>query len=87
MSAADAVLWDLNRLLSVIDRFHSSCKNRPKVETANQYATLRHDSRSLAREASAAPEASFKRDYRNVALNTQDVLVGDTKKRSRAGLK
>ena len=30
------------------------------METANQYATLRHDSWSVAREASAAPAASFK---------------------------
>jgi len=37
------------------------------VKTVNQYATLRHDSQSLAREASAAPVASFKRGYRHVA--------------------
>jgi hypothetical protein len=35
-----------------------------------QKATLRHDSRSVAREASAAPAASFKRSYRNVGLPT-----------------
>ena len=37
------------------------------METANPFATLRHDSRTLAREASAAPVASFKRGYRHVA--------------------
>jgi hypothetical protein len=31
------------------------------MKTVDQDATLRHDSRSVAREASAAPAASFKR--------------------------
>jgi len=52
--AADAALWELNRLPPVIDRIQGSCKNRAKVKKANQEATFRHDSRSVAREASAA---------------------------------
>jgi hypothetical protein len=62
------VLWDLNRISPAIDRIQSSCQNEAKKNQVNQYATLRHDLRSLAREASAAPAASFKRwrDYRNV---------------------
>jgi len=57
--AADAGLWELNRLSPVIDRNYGSCRNRAKVEKANENENvgLRHDSRSLAREASAAPAA------------------------------
>jgi hypothetical protein len=68
VSAVDAALWELNRLSPVIGRIHSSCQNDEKVKTANQDATLRHNSRSVAREASAAPAASFKRAYRQLAF-------------------
>jgi hypothetical protein len=57
--AADAGLWGLNRLSPVIDRIYDSCRNGAKVKKANENENvrLRHDSRSLAREASAAPAA------------------------------
>jgi len=57
--AADAGLWGLNRLSPVIDRICDSCRNGAKVKKAseNENVRLRHDSRSLAREASAAPAA------------------------------
>jgi hypothetical protein len=59
--AADAALWDFNWLLAVIDWIKGSCQNDTKTKTLNKDTTLRHDSRSVAREASAAPAASFKR--------------------------
>ena len=57
--AADAGLWGLNRLSPVIDRIYDSCRNGAKVKKANknENVRLRHDSWSLAREASAAPAA------------------------------
>jgi len=57
--AADARLWGLNRLSPVIDRIYDSCRNGAKVKKANknENVRLRHDSRSLAREASAATAA------------------------------
>ena len=57
--AADAGLWGLNRLSPVIDRIYDSCRNGAKVKKANENenVSLRHDSRILAREASAAPAA------------------------------
>jgi hypothetical protein len=69
---AFAALWDLNRLSPVIDRIHGSCQNETKTNKIIQDAALRHDSRSVARVASAAPAASFKRDYRNVAPSRTD---------------
>ena len=59
MFAADAGLWGLNRLSPVIDRIYDSCRNGAKVKKANknENVRLRHDSCSLAREASAAPAA------------------------------
>src|SRR6266853_5711332 len=57
--AADAGLWELNRLSPVIDTIHGSSKYRAKVKKVNQNAKLRHDSGSVAREASAAPAASL----------------------------
>jgi hypothetical protein len=59
VSAADAVLWDLNRLSLVIDRIHSSCQNEAKTNRASHSIPLRHDGWSVAREASAAPAASL----------------------------
>jgi len=55
--AADAGLWGLNRLSPVIDRIYDSCQNGAKVKKVNEDVRLRHDSRSVAREASAAPAA------------------------------
>jgi len=55
--AADAGLWGLIRLSPVIDRIYNSCRNEAKVRKASENVKLRHDSRSLAREASAAPAA------------------------------
>jgi hypothetical protein len=57
--AADAELWGLNRLSPVIDRNYISCRNRAKVKKANknEKVALKHDPRSLPREASAAPAA------------------------------
>jgi hypothetical protein len=55
--AAGADLWGLNRLSPVIDRIYDSCRNGAKVKKASENVRLRHDSRSLAREASAAPAA------------------------------
>jgi hypothetical protein len=54
--AADAGLWGWNRLSPVIDRNYDSCRNQAKVKKANENknVALKHDSRSLAREASAA---------------------------------
>ncbi len=59
MFAADAGLWGLNRLSPVTDRNYVSCRNEAKVKRANknENVALKHDSRSLAREASAAPAA------------------------------
>ena len=55
--AADAGLWGLNRLSPVIDRIYDSCRKEAKVKKPSENVRLRHDSRSLAREASAAPAA------------------------------
>ena len=57
--AADAGLWELNRLSPVVDRIYDSCRNGAKVKKANknENAGLKHDSRSLARVASAATAA------------------------------
>jgi len=55
--AVDAVLWVLNRLFSAIDRIQRSCQYQTKL---NQDASMAHDLRNIAREASAAAAASFK---------------------------
>jgi hypothetical protein len=55
--AADAGLWGLNRLSPAIDRIYDSCRKEAKVKKTSENVRLRHDSRSLAREASAAPAA------------------------------
>ena len=55
--AADALLWELNRLSFAIDRIQRSCQYQAKL---NQDVSIAHDVRSIAREASAAPAASFK---------------------------
>jgi hypothetical protein len=43
-------------------------KNRRKAKIAVKSTTLRHDVLSLAREASAAPAATFKRAIRDVGI-------------------
>ena len=55
--AADALLWELNRLSFAIDRIQKSCQYQAKL---NQDVSIAHDVRSIAREASAAPAASFR---------------------------
>ncbi len=55
--AADAVLWVLNRLCSAINRIQRRCQYQAKL---SQDVSMAHDLRNIAREASAAPAASFK---------------------------
>ena len=54
--AADALLWELNRLSFAIDRIQRSCQYQAKL---NQDVSIAHDVRSIAREPSAAPAASL----------------------------
>jgi hypothetical protein len=56
--------------LAVNYRFYSSCKNQTQLKIVIQNVMVQHDFLSVAREASAAPGASFKwrivpfRDFR-----------------------
>jgi hypothetical protein len=44
-------------------------ENQRKAKIAVKSSTLQHDVRSIAREASAAPAASFKRRYRTSEID------------------
>ena len=60
MFAVDAGLWELNRVLAVTCRRCGSCQNEAIVKLAIQNVSIQHEVQNIAREASAAPAASFK---------------------------